>query len=152
MPLIFQLRVSGQRCVGWFLDPRKKHPEKTSSKTQSSNLFCKWFDRMSSFFSCFSTNVWPCFLFCSSTFLSGCQLNPKGWWSDTLKRNHLALFGRSRFGSQWFFPFRKGLKKVVFWRLKWIWIFRCQRSAEAKAWGWRWRGNQGGKSSVGSYL
>ncbi len=24
------------------------------------------------------------------------QLNPKGWWIDTLKRNHLAPFGRSR--------------------------------------------------------
>ena len=25
-----------------------------------------------------------------------CQSNPKGWWIDTLSRNHLALIGRSR--------------------------------------------------------
>ena len=27
-----------------------------------------------------------------STFLSGCQLNLKGWWIDALKRNHLDFF------------------------------------------------------------
>ena len=83
MPLIFrrQLRVSGQWCLGdsWDLtppQPKKKNVLKNIFQSSTSNLFCKWFGRMSSFFYVFQPTFCFASCFSCSSIFQGVPIKP----------------------------------------------------------------------------